>query len=165
MTLRTLLYGGLAAWLTISVPAHAATPCQVGPPAGTQVLTGDFDGDGVADRLWVRRQSRAALPALAWDPWNSRLRRNAGVAFMLVIDRRDACTLIQNRRFFSTPIWQDSPAPLQVLPHDAPQGESWKTVAPRWRGDGILLGSEAGIDILLYWDGRRFRVVHSDDTP
>ncbi|WP_139379449.1 hypothetical protein [Zoogloea sp. LCSB751] len=165
MNYRTLLYGGLAALLTLSVPSHAATPCQAGPPAGASVLHGDFDGDGTADRLWVRRQSRAAIPALAWDPWNARLRRNAGVPFMLVLDRRDACTLIQNRRFFSTPIWNEGPPPLQILPQDAPQAESWRTFAPRWRGDGILLGSEAGIDILLYWDGRRFRVVHSNETP
>jgi hypothetical protein len=165
MTYRTLLCGGLAALLTLSVSAHATTPCKAGPPDGASVLTGDFDGDGTPDRLWVRRQSRAAIPALAWDPWNARLRRNAGVAFMLVVDRHAGCTLIQNRRFFSTPIWQESPAPLQVLRQDAPQAESWHAFAPRWRGDGILLGSEAGIDMLMYWDGRRFRVVHSDDTP
>lgn len=165
MNYRTLLYGGLAALLTLSVPSHAATPCQAGPPAGASVLHGDFDGDGTADRLWVRRQSRAAIPALAWDPWNARLRRNAGVPFMLVVDRRDACTLIQNRRFFATPIWNEGPPPLQILPQDAPQAESWRTFAPRWRGDGILLGSEAGIDILLYWDGRRFRVAHSNEMP
>lgn len=165
MNYRALLYGGLAALMTISVPTYAATPCKAGPPDGSSVLTGDFDGDGTPDRLWVRRQSRAAIPALAWDPWRARLRRNAGVAFMLVVDRHAGCTLIQNRRFFSTPIWQESPAPLQVLPQDAPQAESWRALVPRWQGDGILLGSEAGIDILLYWDGRRFRVRHSYDTP
>jgi hypothetical protein len=38
-------------------------------------------------------------------------------------------------------------------------------VARGWRGDGVLLGTEAGIDILLYWDGRQPRIAQRNEAP
>ena len=33
------------------------------------------------------------------------------------------------------------------------------------KGDGIELGTEAGIDILLYWDGKRWKIFAPEEDP
>ncbi|WP_298620718.1 hypothetical protein [uncultured Zoogloea sp.] len=35
----------------------------------------------------------------------------------------------------------------------------------RWKGDGVLLGTEAGPDVLLYWNGRRWWVAQGSEAP
>ena len=33
------------------------------------------------------------------------------------------------------------------------------------KGDMISLGTEAGIDVYLYWDGGSFKLYESDEVP
>lgn len=150
-------------------PAHGRSCAEV--PVAAQ--SGDFDGDGRPDRVWKQRVGKDLGGRVrAYDPWRGQLRAvEQGRPALVVAWGRPvvaggACTLIQNRRFLSTPIWDEAPPPLAVLPRSALPESAFKGVqSRRWRGDGILLGTEAGIDILLYWDGRRFRIAYSGEQP
>lgn len=145
-------------------------PCAEVPAAA---LTGDFDGDGRPDRVWKQRVGQDLGGRVrAYDPWRGQVRAvEQGRPALVVAWGRPvvaggACALIQNRRFLSTPIWDAAPPPLAVLPRsDLPKSAFRGVKSRRWRGDGILLGTEAGIDILLYWDGRRFRIAYSGEQP
>ncbi len=159
----------VAALLAAVGPAHGR-PCADVPAAA---LSGDFDGDGRPDRVWKLRVGKdLGSRVRAYDPWRGQLRAveqgrpAVVVAWGRPVAAGGACALIQNRRFLSTPIWDAEPPPLAVLPRRAPSAGAFQGVQTRrWRGDGILLGTEAGIDILLYWDGRRFRIAYSGEQP
>jgi len=153
----------------VSPAAAASSRCAEGPGAA-RVWAGDFDGDGNADRLWLQPPGGPAR-GVEWvrDPWKDRQRRlDAGVpALVLAHGGTPAgrCTLIQHRSFFSTPIWEEGDPSLSVLPRADGAAKDWRRVTRGWRGDGILLGTEAGVDVLLYWDGRRYRIAYSGDVP
>lgn len=166
-----LLTGGA---LYMGAATADSAPCTLGPPAqDTRVWTGDFNGDGVIDRLWTLPPA-AARPAAgrewARDPWRDRQRPFDPAAMALVLalgggTPSAACTVIQNRRFFATPIWEEGDKPVHILSRNDPAALAWRQFARRWRGDGILLGTEAGVDVLLYWDGRRYRIAYASEAP
>lgn len=160
----------LAGWL-LAGPLLAASPCESGPPAAAEgaLLQLDFDGDGRQDRAWFL--PAGALPdarGRATDPWRRVQRPLDSQTAMLVVDRgrgSAACVLIQNRRFFATPIWEDGPPPVGVLQRSSAQARTWRGMTRGWRGEGVLLGTEAGLDLLLYWDGRQPRIAQGRDLP
>ncbi|WP_346287713.1 hypothetical protein [Zoogloea sp.] len=159
----------MAALLSGSGLSHARPCAAPGPGA----LSGDFDGDGRPDRVWMQPAgSTLGSRVRAYDPWRGQVRAvERGRPALVVAWGRPVvaggpCALIQNPGFFSTPIWDADPPPLAVLPHGAPEAQAFAgPQTRRWRGDGILLGTEAGVDILLYWDGRRFRIAYSSEQP
>lgn len=155
-----------------AVAAPGPTRCEAGPPAAdgaARQWSGDFDGDRKVDRLWLLppgSQPSASDPVR--DPWKDRLRRFDASALTLVVAASSpaaGCTLIQNRAFFATPIWEEGEKPLKVLVRSDPAARDWRRLARGWRGDGVLLGTEAGVDVLLFWDGRRFRIARSGELP
>lgn len=162
-----LLLGGL---LCCGGGLAGASACA-DAPAGA--LSGDVDGDGRPDRVWMQPAGAGlAGRARAYDPWRGQVRAaergrpTLVVAWGRPVVAGGACALVQNRRFFSTPIWDADPPPLALLARAAPEARVFAgRQTLRWRGDGILLGTEAGVDILLYWDGRRFRIAHSGELP
>lgn len=179
------LLAGLLLWGAASFSgATAAEPsrCEAGPPtpdaAAPQVWSGDFDGDGVVDRLWIlppakapdgRRGARQEPREAVRDPWSDRLRPFDPAALTLVLasggTSAAGCRVVQNRRFFATPIWEEGDKPVRVLLRSDPAARAWRQVARGWRGDGILLGTEAGVDVLLYWDGRRLQIAVPSEAP
>ena len=41
----------------------------------------------------------------------------------------------------------------------------WKKQVPALQADAIQLGTEAGIDILLYWNGKQWRLFQPKEEP
>lgn len=157
--------------LLATAPAVASTAlCDAGPPRingePARVWHGDFDGDGRIDRLWLLPPGHAPrLNEMASDPWTGFRRRFEPRAQVLVIAHGRHCSLIQKPRFFATPIWQAAEPPLSILPRSSPARAEWPRFSRRWRGDGVLLGTEAGVDVLLYLDGRRWRIGQRPEEP
>jgi len=46
-----------------------------------------------------------------------------------------------------------------------PPIKDWPRISRRWKGDGVLLGTEAGPDVLLYWNGKRWWVAQGTEAP
>ena len=162
----------LAAATLVAAPATASDrPCEAGPPLvdgqRAKVIEGDFDGDGKLDRIWVRPPGREGFMKfeMASDPWTGFRRRFDPARRALVVDQYHRCTLIQHARFFDSPIWDAADAPIRLLPPREADTREWRRFTRGGRGDRVLIGTEAGMDILLYWDGRRWRVAHSPDAP
>lgn len=158
------LAGGL-----LALHVAAASPCETRPPAQADNAApwiADFDGDGRPDRLWLLPPgSRPGDRSMVSDPWRRARQPLDPDVLALVVDRGERCLLIQNRRFFATPIWEAGAPLLRVLARGSSAARPWRSVARGWRGDGVLLGTEAGVELLLYWDGRRPRIALGRDAP
>ena len=163
----------IAVSLTAASGAALATPslCDAGPPTynGTpgKVWEGDFDGDRKPDRLWVLPPGHApgAVADRASDPWSGFRRRFDHTLLTIVIAHGRQCSLIQKQRHFATPIWDEDDKPIRILLRSDPAIKDWPRLSRRWKGDAVLLGTEAGIDVLLYWNGKRWWVAQRDETP
>lgn len=151
--------------------AAAVSLCDTAPPAidgqPARVWTGDFDADGKPDRVWFLppQAVSATVRDRVTDPWAGLRRRFDPAIPTLVIAHGKRCSLVQKARFFSSPIWEEADKPIKVLLRTDPAIKDWSRVHRRWRGDGVLLGTEAGVDLLLFWDGKRWRVAYGSEAP
>jgi hypothetical protein len=130
----------------------------------------DFDGDGVADEFTVTREAEkvAKKPEVRLvDPWQERQQSKQsprGVGLVIRLSRAAQTFLVHDADFFATPIWKESKAPARVITKTDRKYAGWKKQVPALRADAIELETEAGIDILLYWDGR-WRVFSPNEEP
>ncbi|MEO7653479.1 MAG: hypothetical protein ABIZ80_23720 [Bryobacteraceae bacterium] len=127
------------------------TPC---------ILKGDFDRDGVEDfaALVVLLSDHAALPAdvkLA-NPWSSQASRLPGkkdLAIAVVFGKSGAKYLIGDKETLSTPIWRNAAAKDLIL------------LVRKSNPPKIGVATEAGIDVLLQWNGKQFRLEIPKEEP
>ena len=134
-------------------------------------LAADFDGDGVADEFKVTRDADKVLKdsgVRLVNPWqtkkssmNSSLK---GLALVIRLTRQPQTFLLHDADFFQTPIWTEAKPPVRVITKKDKGYAAWKKQVPALRADAIELGTEAGIDILLYWDGR-WRLFWPKEEP
>lgn len=129
----------------------------------------DFDGDGVADEFTVTRDAAKAgkKPEVrVVDPWREAQSKQSpqGVGLLIRLSRAPQTFLICDRDFFATPIWKQSKPPARVITKTDRKYSGWKKQVPALRADAIELETEAGIDILLYWDGG-WRVFSPNEEP
>ncbi|RJP69049.1 MAG: hypothetical protein C4539_08165 [Ignavibacteriales bacterium] len=73
--------------------------------------------------------------------------------------------LLHDSSFFSTPIWSSDSLPIGLLKKNDSEFVVWERSIPGLSSDAIVLGTEAGIDILLYWNGEEFRLFWPDEEP
>ena len=129
----------------------------------------DFDGDGVADEFAITRDAaKAAKEANVRlvNPWGITDRPKQppkGLGFVVRLSRAARHDLLHDPDFFNTPIWEEAKPPVEVISKQDRRYRAWKKEVPALRGDAIQLGTEAGIDILLYWDGKQWRIFWPED--
>jgi hypothetical protein len=133
-------------------------------------LAADFDGDGVADEFTITREAEKVVKKpevrLA-DPWQERhpsKQSPKGVGLVIRLSRAPQTFLVHDADFFTTPIWKESKSPARVITKKDRKYAGWKKQVPALRADVIELETEAGIDILLYWDGR-WRLFWPEEEP
>jgi hypothetical protein len=73
--------------------------------------------------------------------------------------------LIHDSSYFATPMWSSDSLPIRILKKNDNDFMEWKNKIPELNSDVIVLGTEAGIDILLYWDGYKFNLYWPDEEP
>ncbi len=73
--------------------------------------------------------------------------------------------LLYDRGYLSSPLWINDQLPISVVKRDTAQYRRWQREATGLTGDAIVLPTEAGIDILLYWDGGTYRVFYPNEIP
>jgi hypothetical protein len=134
-------------------------------------LAADFDGDGVADEFKVTREaekfSKDSGVRLV-NPWQTEKLSGKssvkGLALVIRLTRQPQTFLLHDTDFFNTPSWKEGKPPVRVITKKDKGYAAWKKQVPALRADAIELGTEAGIDILLYWDGR-WRVFWPKEEP
>jgi hypothetical protein len=133
-------------------------------------MAADFDGDGVADEFTVTHEAeKVAIEAgvkLA-NPWQE-VRKSKkspkGLGLVIRLSRPPQKFLVHDAEFFSSPMWAEKELPIRVIRKKDPLYKTWKKSVPGMKNDAVQLSTEAGIDILLYWDGR-WRLFWPDEEP
>jgi len=73
--------------------------------------------------------------------------------------------LLHDSSFFATPMWSLDSLPIGILKKNDSEFVRWKKNIPDLISDAIVLGTEAGIDILLYWNGEEFKLFWPIEEP
>lgn len=133
----------------------------------------DINGDGIADYLFILEATHKS--SLCDDCIKQGLRgQNPSynpqkqIVLGLQLSHMEANQktyvkhVIHNSSFFSTPIWQQKPYPISIVKADD-MGDVSDAIAPA--GDLIALGTEAGIDIYLYWKNDSLQLYEPDEEP
>ena len=136
----------------------------------TTAIAADFDGDGVADEYAVTRAAekvaKEAGVKLA-NPWEKVLKSKKppkGLGLVIKLTRTPQKFLVHDAEFFDTPMWTEGTVKPRVITKKDKKYKDWKKQVPALKGDAIELGTEAGIDILLYWDGH-WQLFWPDEEP
>lgn len=172
----------------------ACSPTQAGAcgpgPAGVTVRvaagkalswTGDFNRDGAPDTLELvslapsfARPSEVTLA----NPWDREpaVVRPEGEPMALAVThgaKEGACRrfLLVHHDFFASPLWsafatgEAGASAVTLVTAGSREHADWKRQVRALRGDGVLLGTEAGIDILLYWKTDRYAIFWPEEEP
>ena len=136
----------------------------------TGVLAADFDGDGIADELTIIRDAAKAakeVRVVVVNPWQQAASssRPKGLGFVIRLSRTGQRYLLHDSEYLSTPMWEEQKARVETVGRNDPRYREWKKEVSALKGDAIQLDTEAGINILLYWDGKRWRVFWPDEEP
>jgi len=163
---------------TDAAPAPAWSPGALGASVvlaerTTNLLRGDFNGDGRADLLAVVHvrsgdlapHVRVVRPWSSADPVAAADDVSAGADVALAIVHSDGGVFLLH-----------DPDPVSIL--DAGAGRALSVVqraalgslgepdlARRARGDVVVLPTEAGIDTYLFWDGSTYRWLAPLEVP
>jgi hypothetical protein len=134
-------------------------------------ISADFDGDGMADDFTTIRNAAKGARAegiRVVNPWQERStsrETSKAPGLRIRLSRTSQTYLLQDRDFFSTPMWAERKLALKVITRNEAQYKVWKKRVPGLLGDAIELGTEAGIDILLYWTGKQWRIYWPPEDP
>ena len=128
--------------------------------SASAAMAADFDGDGVNDEFKVTHQAEKVAKESGTrvvNPWHekrSSAQSAKGLGLVIRLSRTPQTYLLHDAEFFNTPSWKEGQSLARVITKKDKGYAAWKKQVPALRGDAVELGTEAGIDILLYWDGR-----------
>ncbi|MFL6590924.1 MAG: hypothetical protein ACJ8M4_12220 [Chthoniobacterales bacterium] len=135
---------------------------------GTGVVTAaDFDGDGKADEFTITREAEKVARQSGVrlvNPWNESKKPPKGSGLVVRLSRTPQTFLLFDAAFFDTPSWKEGQKMARVVTKKDKSYPAWKKQVPALKADAIELGTEAGIDILLYWDAR-WRLFWPKEEP
>ncbi len=135
-------------------------------------LTADFDGDGVPDAVYIvaiapesARKTLAPNIAIAGFQTDAPHLDKQGDAFALAIvqGKSKRKTLVTGP--FDTPIWTVSPPPVSVAIRGSQAFKDFQKQEKHIANDVLVLGTEAGIDVALYWNGKAFVEFAPNEEP
>ena len=187
--------GGLALGLVLSTAlgmssGEAGSPDNVSQLFGSRVqandrfavpfATADFDGDGTADAVYlVTILPHSAEHKLAADVTViSKLfglaplgPRGESLALAILQDggkRKFLLTGYQSEGvsgYFESPIWRGMPVPLAVAKRGSKSFAEFQQQEKKIRHDILVVGTEAGIDTALYWNGKSYAIFRPIEEP
>ena len=174
----------------VLVKAEAASPDEVPRLFGQRVeanshfpvpfATGDFDGDGTADALYLvtvlpqapGRRIAADVTVIgrlfgseALGPHGESLalailQDHGKRKFLLTGYHGDAVT-----DYFGSPIWSEMPVPLSIATRGSQPFEKFRQQGAKIEHDILVVGTEAGIDTALYWTGKTYALFQPAEEP
>jgi hypothetical protein len=183
------LFGVAATLLSVSF-ATAAPAANVSSIFGSRVaanarlpapyLQGDFDGDGDADAVYLVTILPASPKAgfakdvtVIGDQLGSAPLGNHGETLAIAIQngtngRKFLITGYQGdgaSDYFSSPIWGAKPLPLTLAKKGSQAFRQFQKQEKRIANDVLVIGTEAGIDTALYWNGSRYVLFTPNEEP
>jgi len=144
------------------------------------LFTGDFDGDGTPDAAYlVTILPESAQDKLAGDvtvigtqfgrePLGSR-----GEALALAIVQKSGWQkyLLTGydgegvSDFFGSPMWGSLPPPIDVARRGSKPFRTFQAEEPGIKHDILVVGTEAGIDTALFWNGQSYVLFSPAEEP
>jgi len=144
------------------------------------LFTGDFDGDGTPDAAYlVTILPESAQDKLAGDvtvigtqfgrePLGSR-----GEALALAIVQKSGRQkyLLTGydgegvSDFFGSPMWGSLPPPIDVARRGSKAFRTFQAEEPGIKYDILVVGTEAGIDTALFWNGQSYVLFSPAEEP
>ena len=143
-------------------------------------LTADLDGDGAADAIYLVSIAAASPKAvIAADVTvSSRLfysqplgAHAEKLALAIVLAKGKRKFLITGYEgegvtdFFDSPMWGETSIPLSVAKRGSQAWQDFQRQEKRIRNDALVVGTEAGIDMALYWNGKAFALFEPSEEP
>jgi hypothetical protein len=144
------------------------------------LFTGDFDGDGTPDAAYLLTiLPESAQDKLAGDvtvigtvfgrePLGSR-----GETLALAIVQKSGrqkflLTGYQGEGvadFFGSPIWGSLPPPIDIAKRGSTAFQTFQAEEPGIKQDILVIGTEAGIDTALFWNGQNYVLFSPAEEP
>lgn len=177
----------LAAALTSNA---ALTASAVTPLFGSRVsentrfkapyLTADLDGDGAADAIYLvsiapASPSAVIAPDVMISPQlfhsQSLGAHEEKLALAIVLAKGNRKFVITGYEgegvtdFFGSPIWGEKSVPLTIAKRGSPAFQDFQRQEKQIRNDVLAVGTEAGIDTALYWNGQTFMLFEPREEP
>jgi hypothetical protein len=170
---RTIVTTGTALLLMAASPVQIGFGSRVVPVAGQSApfATADLDGDGVPDSIYVVSvSSGSTLPpdvTVVSGLWSSTWRASSSTkrALAIVVGKPQRKFLIADPDYFDTPIWSEKQLPLAVAKRGTKPFREFQVQEKRIQHDILVLGTEAGIDTTLYWNGKTFALFEPIEEP
>jgi hypothetical protein len=137
----------------------------------TGSMAADFDGDGVADEFTLTREANKVTSDSTvrlvnpWDKAKASKKPAKGLGFIVRLSRTPQTYLLHDPDFFASPSWKEGKPPVEVITKQDRRYREWKKQVPALQADALQLGTEAGIDILLYWNGKQWRIFWPNEEP
>ena len=144
------------------------------------LFTGDFDGDGTADAAYlVTILPESAQDKLAGDvtvigtqfgrePLGA---RGEAVALAIVQKSGRQKFLLTGydgegvSDFFGSPIWGRLPPPIDIAKRGSKTFQTFQAEEPGIKHDILVVGTEAGIDTALFWNGQSYVLFSPAEEP
>jgi hypothetical protein len=142
--------------------------------------TGDFDGDGKPDALYLV----TILPGSAENRLASDVtvigslfgqealgERPESLALAIVQDGNKKKFLLTGYEgegvadYFGSPIWEEPAVPIQIAKRGSKTFEDFQRQEGKIKNDIIVVGTEAGIDTALFWTGRSYALFQPAEEP
>jgi hypothetical protein len=67
--------------------------------------------------------------------------------------------------FFASPMWSEKSVPLSIAKKGSQAWRDFQQQEKRIRNDVLVVGTEAGIDMALYWNGKAFALFEPSEEP
>lgn len=165
-----------------SIPSQFGNRVSENPRFKAPFATLDLDGDGAADQVYLvsiapgspKATFAADVTVLpdVFEPTPTALgNRDEKIALAVVFGKTGRKFLITDCdesavHFFDTDpnsIWSANPIPITAARRGSAQFRDFQKQEKRIRNDVLVLGTEAGTDIALYWNGKTFTVFWPAD--
>ena len=144
------------------------------------LFTGDFDGDGTADAAYfvtvLPESGQAKLAgdvtvidtAFGREPLGA---RGEAVALAIVQKGGRQKFLLTGYEgegvsdYFGSPIWDSLPPPIDVAKRGSKAFRTFQAEEPGIKHDILVVGTEAGIDTALFWNGQSYVLYAPVEEP
>ena len=135
----------------------------------------DFDGGGTPDSVDVvsiKAGKESLLSEEISSLWSGRKigSGKASRALLIVFGGKARRTFLitdvgPNGGYFDTPSWSGSTPPISVAKRGSKAFREFQKQEKRIQHDVLVLGTEAGIDTALYWNGKTFALFQPNEEP